>query len=76
MTVGANHPPRRPSIESYPDGPLLVRGDVEVLDERGEPIESQRRTLALCRCGASLIKPLCDGTHKVTGFRTDPAPAD
>ena len=62
--------PRRPSIESYPDGPLIVRGDIEVLDEHGDPIESPRRTLALCRCGASAIKPLCDGTHKVTGFRT------
>ena len=74
MTVAENH--RRASIESYPDGPLIVRGDVEVLDERGEPIASQRRTLALCRCGASAIKPLCDGTHKTTGFRTDPAVAD
>ncbi|HET8927959.1 MAG TPA: CDGSH iron-sulfur domain-containing protein [Microbacterium sp.] len=31
----------------------------------------RRRTIALCRCGLSSIKPFCDGTHKVTGFRTE-----
>lgn len=71
MTVAENLTPRRASIESYANGPLIVRGDVEVLDDDGRAIESTRRTLALCRCGASLIKPLCDGTHKLTGFRTD-----
>jgi CDGSH-type Zn-finger protein len=29
----------------------------------------------LCRCGASAIKPYCDGTHKMIKFRTEP-PAD
>ena len=24
--------------------------------------------LALCRCGASAIKPFCDGTHATSGF--------
>ncbi|WP_259336605.1 CDGSH iron-sulfur domain-containing protein [Clavibacter phaseoli] len=35
-----------------------------------------RSTVALCRCGVSSIKPYCDGTHRLVGFRTDPpAPA-
>jgi CDGSH-type Zn-finger protein len=59
------------TITAYPDGPLLVRGDVELHDDEGQPIESRRRTVALCRCGLSTIKPFCDGTHKATGFRTD-----
>lgn len=59
------------TITAYPDGPLLVRGDVELQDDQGHPIEARRRTVALCRCGLSTIKPFCDGTHKATGFRTD-----
>ncbi|MFD5225402.1 CDGSH iron-sulfur domain-containing protein [Microbacterium sp. NPDC058342] len=59
------------SITPYPDGPLMVRGDVELRNAAGEPIERHRRTVALCRCGLSSIKPFCDGTHKAAGFTTD-----
>jgi hypothetical protein len=58
------------TITPYPDGPLLVRGDVELRGPDGEPIERTRRTVALCRCGLSRIKPFCDGTHKAADFRT------
>lgn len=61
-------PPHPGSIVACPDGPLLVRGDVEVLDADGRPVDKGRRTVALCRCGGSSIKPWCDGTHKVNGF--------
>ena len=50
-------------IRAYPDGPLLVRGEFELLDENGDPIPAERRTVALCRCGRTAIPPLCDGTH-------------
>lgn len=60
------------TIVACPDGPLLVRGPVAIVDTEGEPIEQRRRTIALCRCGVSTIKPYCDGTHKLTGFRTEP----
>jgi CDGSH-type Zn-finger protein len=59
------------TITACPDGPLLVRGDVELLDDAGDPIPRNRRTMALCRCGVSAIKPFCDGTHKLSGFRAD-----
>jgi len=62
---------REASISAYPDGPLIVRGDVQLVDADGEPIEQRRRTMALCRCGLSTIKPFCDGTHKAAGFRTE-----
>ncbi|WP_370634521.1 CDGSH iron-sulfur domain-containing protein [Actinotalea sp. Marseille-Q4924] len=62
------------SITACPNGPLLVRGDVEVLLADGAPAPRRRRTVALCRCGASAIKPYCDGSHKVIGFRTDDEP--
>ncbi|MFS0794676.1 CDGSH iron-sulfur domain-containing protein [Microbacterium sp. 1P10AE] len=60
-----------PRITAYPDGPLLVRGDVDLRDVDGNAIEKRRRTVALCRCGLSTIKPFCDGTHKPAGFRTE-----
>lgn len=56
------------TITPCPNGPLLVRGHFQ-LDDGAEP---HRRTVALCRCGVSTIKPYCDGTHKLVGFRTDP----
>lgn len=59
------------TITPYPDGPLLVRGAVELHAADGTPIPSHRRTVALCRCGLSALKPFCDGTHKPAGFRTE-----
>lgn len=63
-------PNRTPSVTAYPDGPLIVRGDVDLVDEDGRSITRSRHTVALCRCGASALKPWCDGTHKITGFST------
>jgi CDGSH-type Zn-finger protein len=57
-------------IVPCPDGPLLVRGDFEIVTAAGEPVPRTRKTVALCRCGASGLKPFCDGTHKLTGFRS------
>jgi CDGSH-type Zn-finger protein len=66
-----------PSIVAYPDGPFLLRGDVAVLGPDGQELPRRRRTVALCRCGKSVLKPYCDGTHKLIGFRTEPElPAD
>jgi CDGSH-type Zn-finger protein len=62
-------------ITPYRDGPLLVRGPIELVDPEGAPINSERSTIALCRCGKSRMRPFCDGTHKLTGF-TAPAGND
>lgn len=62
-------PPERPTITTYRDGPLLVRGPFELLDQDGAVIEIGRRTVALCRCGKSRTRPLCDGTHRLVRFR-------
>lgn len=59
----------RVSVTLCPNGPLLVRGEIQIRTDAGEVINSDRRTVALCRCGASAIKPWCDGTHKLSGFR-------
>jgi CDGSH-type Zn-finger protein len=62
---------REVTITAYPDGPLLVRGDVRLETSDGRELPRSRRTVALCRCGLSTIKPFCDGTHKASGFRTE-----
>ena len=62
-------PSTRPTtIVACPDGPILVRGDVQIVDDAGVELPRRRSTVALCRCGASAIKPYCDGTHKAIGF--------
>ncbi|WP_049822110.1 CDGSH iron-sulfur domain-containing protein [Arthrobacter sp. H41] len=60
------------SIVAFPDGPLLVRGDFELVDPDGAALPRRRKTVALCRCGASGLKPYCDGTHKQIGFKATP----
>jgi len=63
------------TITAYRDGPLLVRGPVQVRDAGGTAIRCDRDPIALCRCGKSKRKPFCDGTHKLVGFRA-PGTAD
>jgi CDGSH-type Zn-finger protein len=66
--------PDRPatSITPCPNGPLLVRGEFAITENAEAGENWHRRTVALCRCGVSTIKPFCDGTHKLIGFRTEP----
>lgn len=43
-------------------GPLWIRGEVEIESVDGIIYEKRNR-VTLCRCGESLNKPLCDGSH-------------
>ena len=61
-------------IVACTDGPLLVRGPIRIQSSDGTPITPTRRTVALCRCGVSTIKPFCDGSHKLVHFHTEPVP--
>ena len=57
-------------ITIRPNGPYLVEGDVELLDINGAKVDtSDKPRIALCRCGASVTKPYCDGTHSKIGFQ-------
>jgi CDGSH-type Zn-finger protein len=69
--LGRRGEPRRVTTEltPYPNGPYLVRGEFRLTDTDGAEIDRRRKTVALCRCGASRRKPFCDGTHKLIGFR-------
>jgi CDGSH-type Zn-finger protein len=60
---------REAEIVPYRDGPYLVRGPFTIRDQDGNSIETSRRTVALCRCGKSRIRPFCDGTHRLIRFR-------
>ena len=62
-------------IIPYRDGPLLVRGPIDLRMPDGSPIARRRDPTALCRCGKSRAAPLCDGTHKLIGFRAPGAGA-
>ncbi|MDP3462341.1 MAG: (4Fe-4S)-binding protein [Bacteroidales bacterium] len=55
-------------IQVVPNGPLLVNGIVEIVDQHGKS-EQKTTMFALCRCGGSLKKPYCDGTHNFIGFK-------
>jgi uncharacterized Fe-S cluster protein YjdI len=56
------------TVRAVRDGPLYVRGDIEVRDANGALIRRDMR-LALCRCGASGNKPFCDNSHLESGFQ-------
>lgn len=58
-------------ITIRPNGPYLVEGETELIDVNGTKIDTSSRgpRFALCRCGASVSKPFCDGTHSKTGFQ-------
>lgn len=54
-------------------GPLMVGGDLnelEITDSNGQVLDlSGKDKIYLCRCGGSVNKPFCDGTHSKIGFQ-------
>lgn len=62
------------TISALPGGPLVVSGELAVVDDHGAVVRRSGR-LALCRCGASGNKPYCDGSHTSAGF-DDPGIVD
>lgn len=55
------------AISPVEDGPYWVTGGVTIERSDGVVLETRNR-VTLCRCGQSKNQPLCDGTHKETGF--------
>ena len=56
-----------PRIVVSSAGPLLATNVPEIVNWLGVSIELPAH-VALCRCGASARKPLCDGSHARAGF--------
>jgi len=65
-------------ITVRPNGPYRVEapeGGIEMVDANGQVYELRNKVkdgklaFSLCRCGASVNKPFCDGTHSRIGFQ-------
>jgi CDGSH-type Zn-finger protein len=61
------------NILAKKNGPYLVTGDLgelKITDADGNSFDISGKTaVALCRCGASVNKPFCDGQHSKIGFQ-------
>ena len=55
------------------NGPYRVEapeGSIELVDSDGKAYNLTGKTaFSLCRCGGSVSKPFCDGTHTKIGFQ-------
>ena len=58
----------KPTIECAKNGPLLVKSLTKLVRIGSDAAHETKDTMALCRCGRSGTKPLCDGTHAKIGF--------
>lgn len=60
-------------ITVRPNGPYRVEdpnGVIELVDANGNKYDlTGKPAFSLCRCGASVNKPFCDGTHSKIGFQ-------
>ena len=66
---GANEVPAEQNLVLVSaHGPTYLRGDIEIIAPDGSVLLKDTR-VALCRCGASANKPLCDNAHRASGFR-------
>ena len=59
----------RLSIDPETDGPLQVRGNLEIVSGTGRVV-ARLQQARLCRCGGSANKPFCDGSHARIGFKS------
>ncbi len=60
-------PVGRVEIKPVPKGPLMLQGFIEFKAADGTTFVAGEKTW-LCRCGQSMNKPFCDGSHKKIGF--------
>ncbi len=58
------------TIQVRKDGSYRVEGEFKLIDHDGNPVPMPegKKFISLCRCGASVTKPFCDGTHSRIGF--------
>jgi CDGSH-type Zn-finger protein/uncharacterized Fe-S cluster protein YjdI len=67
---GPQDEPERPTVAVPIDnGPLLMEGDLRIVDDEGQTIAEEYR-VTLCRCGRTRNQPFCDNSHLMAGFRS------
>lgn len=60
-------------IRMQPNGPYIVTGPIAIEDVDGSAVAVEAgKTVKLCRCGHSGVKPFCDGTHRRVDFVSRP----
>ncbi|PJF23541.1 MAG: hypothetical protein CUN56_00400 [Phototrophicales bacterium] len=69
----AETPDPHATIRIVPDGPLYVRGKITLLSSSGDVLLEDTR-MAICRCGVSNNKPLCDNSHIQAMFQDEGMP--
>ena len=65
----AEQPDAENTVRVSRHGPLFLRGQLELVQADGTARQETR--LALCRCGASAIKPYCDNAHLKVRFQDE-----
>ena len=60
-------------IKVIKNGAFLVKGKFKLTDFDGNEIEVGK-SVALCRCGYTKNKPICDGSHLQCNFKIDDTP--
>lgn len=63
-------PPKQNVITIEENGPVYIHGNIVIRDMDDNVVLKDTR-VAMCRCGASGNKPLCDNSHKDIGFEAD-----
>ena len=63
-------PPQQNVITIEKDGPIYIHGEV-VIRDMDENIVLEDTRVAMCRCGKSKNKPLCDNSHIEADFKAD-----
>lgn len=53
------------------NGPYHIKGSFRIVTQGGRELAIEGDQVWLCRCGHSLNKPFCDGSHKGCGFVGD-----
>jgi uncharacterized Fe-S cluster protein YjdI len=56
------------NIQIINNGPFIVKGGFFLERENGSRSKFSG-TVSLCRCGASKLKPFCDGSHRAIDFK-------
>ena len=68
--INNEEPADNAEITVIKNGPLYIRGEIEIKSGSGEMIGEESR-IALCRCGHSRNKPFCDNSHIKENFNAD-----